>query len=116
MPGDWAADEQDGAEIVAFVDLGFEGGPGFQAEGLVHRADGTIIKGVHPMNAEVPLDRATGPIELYVEAAANPDITRTMFRPTTLGDGLDPDGEPLYRFRTAELVLLDRQCNSSIRS
>ena len=38
------------------VDLGFAAGPGFQAEGLAYRPDGTIVKGVSPLNHYVPLD------------------------------------------------------------
>jgi alpha-mannosidase len=103
VPDDWPE-----GDVAAVIDLGFEGGPGFQAEGLVYRPDGTIIKGVHPMNSAVGLARVGGEIELFVEAAANPDITTGMFLPTPLGDGLDPDGTPLYRFRSAELVLIDQ--------
>lgn len=106
LTGTIGTDWPDG-DVAAVIDLGFEGGPGFQAEGLVHRSDGTIIKGVHPMNSAVLLDRVGGEIELFVEAAANPDVTVGMFRPTDLGDGLDPAGRPLYRFRAADLVLLD---------
>jgi alpha-mannosidase len=107
VPADWA-----GAEAAVVVDLGFEGGPGFQSEGLVHRADGSIIKGVHPRSQYVRLDPGTSTVELYVEGAANPDIAARAFRPTHLGDGLDVDGEPQYRFRRAELVELDREAGA----
>ncbi|HET6738664.1 MAG TPA: alpha-mannosidase, partial [Kribbella sp.] len=107
VPAEWA-----GAEAAVVVDLGFEGGPGFQSEGLVHRADGSIIKGVHPRSQYVRLDPGTSTVELYVEGAANPDIAARAFRPTHLGDGLDVDGEPHYRFRRAELVELDREAGA----
>ncbi|MFF0343685.1 alpha-mannosidase [Kribbella sp. NPDC004875] len=104
VPADWA----DGAagEAAVVIDLGFDGGPGFQSEGLVHRADGSIIKGVHPRSQYV--DPGSTTVDLYVEAAANPDVAAKAFRPTDLGNGLDPHGEPQYRFRRAELVALDR--------
>ncbi|SDT35095.1 alpha-mannosidase [Microlunatus soli] len=97
-----------GAEPVVAVDLGFEGGPGFQSEGLAYRADGSILKGVQPRNHYVPIDDQLTMIDIYVEAAANPDLAAVAFRPTRLGDGIDVDGEPHYRFRRADLVLLDR--------
>jgi alpha-mannosidase len=95
--------------LVALVDIGFapDSGPGFQCEGLVHTADGTIVKGIHPKSQWVPLDPTTGRIELFVEGAANPDIASVSFRPTHLGDGIAPDGAPLYRLQRADLAVLD---------
>ncbi|GAA1588074.1 glycoside hydrolase family 38 C-terminal domain-containing protein [Kribbella karoonensis] len=101
-----------GWDAAVVVDLGFDGGPGFQCEGLVYRADGSIIKGVHPRSRYVRLDPGTTTVDLYVEAAANPDIAAKAFRPTGLGDGLDVDGEPQYRFRRAELVALDDRADA----
>lgn len=43
------------------VELGFTGGPGFNAEGLVYRADGTVVKGLSPVNAYVPLEPGDPP-------------------------------------------------------
>ena len=42
-------------EIEAVVDLGFSGGPGFSAEGLIHTASGVPLKGLHPRQTYVPL-------------------------------------------------------------
>ena len=68
------------------MDLGFTRHPGFQAEGLVYRPDGRIVKGLNPRNDWIPV--ATGdPVELYVEAAANP-LVLTELPPTALGDRL----------------------------
>ncbi|MFK0403883.1 alpha-mannosidase [Microbacterium sp. NPDC090225] len=97
------------AEVV--FDLGFHGAqPGFQAEGTVYRADGSIIKAVEPRNAYVPLDGAPGdPIELYLEAAANPDVGdgfRT-FGPTPLGEWDSAGDDPLYELRRADVAVLD---------
>ncbi|MHC9043770.1 alpha-mannosidase [Microbacterium saperdae] len=97
------------AELV--FDLGFGAAePGFQAEGTVYRPDGTIVKAVEPRNAHVPLDGAPGnPIELYLEAAANPDVADGFrdFRPTRLGEWDTAGAEPLYVFRRADAVVRD---------
>jgi alpha-mannosidase len=97
------------AELV--FDLGFHGAqPGFQAEGTVYRADGSIVKAVEPRNAYVPLDGAPGdPIELYLEAAANPDVGDGFrdFRPTPLGEWDSAGEETLYELRRADVAVLD---------
>lgn len=97
------------------VDLGFDHQPGFQAEALAWRPDGVTIKAVSPFNAHVPLDPAA-PVDLYLEAAANPDIARQqvvdgvpIFTPTPLGDLATAGDELLYTLRRCELGLLDRQ-------
>ncbi|MFC7492669.1 MULTISPECIES: alpha-mannosidase [unclassified Nocardioides] len=93
------------AELV--VDLGFRGGgPGFQAEGLAHRADGSIIKGVEPRTTYVPLD-GDGPVDVYVEAASNPTLRGTS--PTPLGDPETAGSAPLYRLNRADLVVVDEE-------
>ncbi|MCL2532554.1 MAG: glycosyl hydrolase-related protein [Nocardiaceae bacterium] len=103
VPAGWAED----GPVAAVLDIGFDAdaGPGFQCEGLVFTGDGTILKGIHPRNKEVPI--RGGEVDLYVEAAANPDIAAEAFRPTRLGDGIDVDGTPLYRLKRADLVLID---------
>jgi alpha-mannosidase len=88
------------------LDLGFtRAQPGFQAEGLVHDADGRIVKGLNPRNDWIPVAAspagATG-IEWYVEAAANPTVL-TGFRPTDLGDRLTTSAGPLYTLTRADL-------------
>lgn len=105
VPDGWS--RADGLETVAAVDLGFEpdSGPGFQCEGLVYDPTGRILQGLHPMNQTVPID---GPaVDLYVEAAANPDVASHSFRPTRLGDGIEPSGQPLYRLQRADAALRD---------
>jgi len=90
-------------------DLGFTAAePGFQAEGTVYRPDGSIVKAVEPRNAHVPLDGAPGDeFELYLEAAANPDLAEgfTDFRPTALGSLETAGSEPLYVLRRADIVV-----------
>ncbi|MCC9306572.1 glycosyl hydrolase-related protein [Kitasatospora sp. RB6PN24] len=113
VPEEWA-----GQRVEAVLDIGFnKTGPGFSAEGLVHRADGTVVKALHPRNAWVPVaESAVGGEEFtyYIEAAANPVLcddhlpTRAGDRPGWLTGG-GPDPEPLYRVLRADLAVLDRQ-------
>ncbi|MFH8982287.1 alpha-mannosidase [Streptomyces varsoviensis] len=106
VPRGWA-----GRRVEAVIDPGFSGdGPGFQAEGLVHDADGVPIKGIHPRNRHVAVAaRAAGgePVHLLLEAAANPAVLRHGFAPTRLGDVLTSGDAPLYRFASADLAVLD---------
>ncbi|BDH58276.1 glycoside hydrolase family 38 C-terminal domain-containing protein [Tsukamurella sp. PLM1] len=102
-PADWAG--RDGA-LELLVELGFTGGPGFNAEGLVYRADGTVVKGISPFNAYVPL-APDEPVDLYVEAAANPDLGGDFVSPTPLGDRATAGDGPLYRLGAIELALRD---------
>lgn len=71
------------------IDLGWDrgAGPGFQAEGLALRPDGSVIKALNPRNAWLPVEADDqGRIEVYLEAAANPIVSRQG--PTELGDVL----------------------------
>ncbi|GAB3600711.1 alpha-mannosidase [Microbacterium tumbae] len=98
----------EGHSAELLLDLGFSpAGPGFQAEGTVYRADGSIVKAIEPRNAYVPLDGEPGdPIDLYLEAAANPDVGEGFrdFRPTRLGEWDTAGDEPLYVMRRADVV------------
>ncbi|RKS80468.1 alpha-mannosidase [Motilibacter peucedani] len=109
-----------GRRVEVLVDLGFDsGGPGFQAEGLAHTADGVPVKGISPRNAYVPVTpRATGGerIDLLVEAAANPtvlpwsaDDTESAFVPTTYGDRPSGPADPLYVLRRVDVAVLDEE-------
>src|SRR5688572_18202527 len=93
VPAAWA-----GRPVEAVIDLGFATDRnGFSAEALVHRPDGTAVKGLNPTNTWLRIaDRAEGgePVELYVEAAANPLIQGVG---TRLGDVLTAGREPLYQ-------------------
>lgn len=115
VPAGWPVDGNTSIELV--VDLGFtDAGPGFQAEGLVYAASGRILKAVEPRNRGVPLaldpadDVSPGvhTVDLYIEAAANPNVAHSFgFKPTPLGDKATAGEEPLYRLRRLELALLD---------
>ncbi|RKS09181.1 alpha-mannosidase [Nocardiopsis sp. Huas11] len=105
IPEAWA-----GRRVEAVVNLGFDQGmPGFQCEGLVHRPDGTVVKGLHPRNAWIPVEGAAGTVvEFHVEAAANPVILdHPPFRPTDLGEGPGPADRPLYRLLRADLAVFE---------
>ncbi len=100
----------DGTTAELLVDLGFtKRHPGFQAEGLAYRPDGTTIKAIEPRNNAVPL--AVGPgesFELYVEAGANPDIGGDSFQGATpLGSRKTAGDEPIYELRALEVVERD---------
>lgn len=92
------------------VDLGFSvTQPGFQAEALVFTKNGRAIKGIHPRNRSVTLGVKPGEsVELYLEAASNPDVARDWsFKPTEMGDkGTAGDG-PLYELKRVDFALLD---------
>src|SRR5689334_4724406 len=98
VPADWA-----GETVEAVIDLGFGGdAPGFSAEGLVFRPDGTPVKGLHPRSHWVRVTEKS--VVLHVEAAANPLIVGPV---TPLGDPLTAGDTPLYRLVKAELAVFD---------
>jgi alpha-mannosidase len=110
VPPQWAASEavRSGRHAVELaIDLGFTTTqPGFQAEGLVLRPDGTAVKGLSPRNQAVPW--ADAAVDVYVEAAGNPDVgSSTWYGPTPLGDPLTAGTDPLYALRSADVVLRD---------
>lgn len=106
-----APEAQEGERAELVFDLGFSAAqPGFQAEGTAYRPDGSIIKAVEPRNAHVPLEAAPGEaIELFLEAAANPDVGGGFvhFQPTPLGEWDTAGDEPHYVMRQADIGLLD---------
>jgi alpha-mannosidase len=57
VTGEVPADaDAEGTSLEVLVDLGFiDRQPGFQAEGLVHRPDGSVVKAIEPYNGYVPL-------------------------------------------------------------
>jgi len=103
VPDDWDLDE---AELV--VDLGFNSEqPGFQAEGMVYRPDGSIVKALEPLNSWIPFDRH-GPFRVLVEAAANPVIQVPYeYEPTRLGDKATAGDDFHYRLREIAVARRD---------
>jgi alpha-mannosidase len=100
VPDDWA-----GEPVVALVHLGGARQVGFSAEGLVYTADLVPVQGLHHEHREYPLGDGPGPVDFYVEAAANP-IPRWH---TKDWPRLEPDycGPPLYALEQAELAVVD---------
>jgi len=109
VPAHWP---QAGTRVEVVVDLGFTGRQdGFECEGLVYGADGVVLKAVQPRNRAVRAPQSAGAlVDLYVEAAGNPDVSGGWtFRPTPLGS-LDTAGTaPLYRLGEVSLALLDEE-------
>ncbi len=108
VPEEWS-----GRRVEVVVDPGFTGqGPGFQAEGMLYDHQGVPLKGVHPRNRHLALAHpAAGgePVDLLLEAAANPAVLEHGFAPTPLGDVLTAGDRPLYRFASADLAVLDEE-------
>ena len=109
MPDSWRG-RQRKTRLEAVIDLGFTRGPaGFQAEGLVveRRPDGSLrpLQGIHPRRTNYVLDDDAGAVDLIVEAASNP--TFPQFTLSQQGRLATASSEPIYRFRTADLVLVD---------
>lgn len=106
VPADWR--DQPDTQVELVVDLGADGQQrGFAAEGLAYDRDGRIIKAIEPRNQWVPV---TGPeLDLYLEAAANPNVGGDWtYAPTPYGSLTTAGDEPLYRLTRLELGLLDR--------
>ena len=115
VPAGW--DDRPGTRVEAVVDLGFTlAQAGFQAEGLVvSRTDGTPVQGIHPDRTCVVIEAdelATGRVVLLVEAASNP--TFVQFAPSSEGLPETASADPIYRFRTADLVLVDLETEALV--
>lgn len=69
-----------GRAVELVVDLGWKRhrGPGFQAEGLCYRPDGSVIKAVNPDNCWIPLIDANG---VAMWSLTMPVVSRYMSRP-----------------------------------
>ncbi|MBT2516166.1 alpha-mannosidase [Streptomyces sp. ISL-90] len=94
------------------IDLGFlSGQSGFQAEGLVFDPAGRILKAIEPFNSHVPVGVGPGGrIDVYIEAASNPDVgSDWSFRPTPVGDKATAGTQPIYRLRRVDVALLDTE-------
>ncbi|MGW6573515.1 alpha-mannosidase [Streptomyces sp. NPDC054945] len=106
VPADWS-----GRTVEAVLDLGFDRMmPGFQCEGLVHRADGGEVKALNPYNDWVRVaDRAEGgeQVEWYVEAASNPVLVDHAV--TYEGDLPTSGDRPLYRLARMELTVFETE-------
>ncbi|MFC7405852.1 alpha-mannosidase [Georgenia alba] len=109
VPAEWA-----GRTVEAVVDLGFDVNmPGFQAEALVYRADGSPVKSLNPRNQSVTItEKAAGgeEVELYLEAASNPVILDYHpFLPTQEGDIRTSSPRKLYATRRLDLAIFETE-------
>ncbi|MBX7548395.1 alpha-mannosidase [Streptomyces sp. tea 10] len=107
VPEAWA-----GRTVEALLDLGFdENMPGFQCEGLVHRPDGTPVKGLNPRNQWVRIGAPVAggeEVVLHIEAASNPVVLDYHpFLPTRLGDRETAGSEPQYTLTRMDLAVFD---------
>ena len=107
VPDGWRRREGHRVELV--VDLGFtDTQPGFQAEGLLRRADGSAIKAVSPFNRAADWEGEPDAVDVYIEAASNPDVAGGFgFAPTPLGYRETAGDDPLYRLRRVDMALRD---------
>jgi len=106
VPEGWT---QPGTRPELVVDLSFSpAAPGFQAEGLAYSVSGEIIKALEPLNNYLPVGAAGSAVDIFIEAAANPNIAVDFtFVPTQWGDKATAGTDPLYRLRRLEFALLD---------
>ena len=106
VPLDWSA-----CTVEAIIDLGFGLNPGFQAEGLLWRANGPW-RALNPLNHAIRLlDEAVGGerFEFLVEAAANPQIGERRYAPSPMGSLATAPAEPQYVLKRAELAVCNRE-------
>jgi alpha-mannosidase len=104
VPLAWA-----GKRVVARIDLGYRGMVGFGGEGLLWDG-GNPVQGINPRHNETTITPAAAggePVELHLEAAANPYVPWGGIEwPLLLPDY---EGAPLYRLERAELAVHDRE-------
>lgn len=103
VPHDWR-----GEDVVLRVNLGYTGMVGFGAEGLVWE-NGTPVQGVNGKHDTVRITpKAEGgePVDILIEAAANPVVDLDA-RPA-LSYQPDYDGPPLFTLDRAELAVCNR--------
>ncbi|UFU08054.1 alpha-mannosidase [Ruania halotolerans] len=111
VPDDWDAESTSATELE--IDLGFTTAQsGFQAEGLVYTAEGTVVRALSPLNHRIPLDVTPGgKVEYWVEAAANPTLNTAhgtdLIPLAHLGSWESAGEAEIYRFGGAHLAVPD---------
>jgi alpha-mannosidase len=95
-----------GLRVELMCDIGFHPGlVGFHTEATMYGADGTLLHGLHPLRRWHPVATsavAGTPVEVFVEAAANPMVIG--HHPTPFGDPQTAGDLPIYTFRGAWLA------------
>ncbi len=109
LPAEWMPAPPAGTRVEVLVDFGYNRSrSGFQAEGLAYRSDGSLIKSIAPLNSWLPVAAGESAINVYLEAAANPDVAgEYTFDPTPYGQWETAPDEPLYSLKQLEVALLD---------
>ncbi|MEV7339243.1 glycoside hydrolase family 38 C-terminal domain-containing protein [Streptomyces sp. NPDC093544] len=105
IPAQWS-----GRRVEAVFDLGFDltKGPGGQAEGLVHDAQGSPMQGLHPYSRTALLaDSAIGGdrVDLLIELAANPPIVASAALHIHHGSLETAGTADIYRLEQAEIAV-----------
>jgi alpha-mannosidase len=104
-------DEWSGQRVEAIIDLGFRADPpGFQCEALVVDDRGRPVQGIHPRRTRYAVDATPGSVTISLEAASNPSFPQ--FAPSDLGSPATAGERPLYRFRRADLALIDSEAEA----
>lgn len=108
VPEGWDAP---GTRPEIIVDLGYTLTlPGFQAEATAYDRHGRIIKAIEPLNSYLPAGDAGVLVDVYLEAAANPNVAGTFtFEATKLGHKSTSGAEHAYEVRALELALFDTE-------
>ncbi len=108
VPERWA-----GRRVEAVIDPGFRADPpGFQCEGLIVDDAGRPVQGIHPRRTNYAVESRPGPFTITLEAASNPAFPQ--FAPSPLGSVETAGERPLYRFRRADLVLIDSDAEALV--
>ncbi len=109
LPAEWVPAPPAGTRVEVLVDFGYNRSrSGFQAEGLAYRPDGSLIKSIAPLNSWLPVAPGDSSVDVFIEAAANPDVAgEYTFDPTPYGTWETAPDEPLYEIKQLELALLD---------
>ena len=109
LSADWIDRAGRGGAPELVVDFGYNRSrSGFQAEGLAYRPDGTLIKSIAPLNSWLPVDITRDRYEVYIEAAANPDVAgEYTFDPTPYGLWDTAPDDPLYSLAELHLAVRD---------
>jgi alpha-mannosidase len=109
LPGEWVPAPPAGTRVEVLVDFGYNRSrSGFQAEGLAYRPDGTLIKAISPLNSWLPVAAGDTAVDVFLEAAANPDVAgEYTFDPTPYGAWETSPDEPLYSLAQLEIALRD---------
>ena len=109
IPAEWVDALPENTRPELLVDFGYNRSrSGFQAEGLAYRPDGTLIKSIAPLNSWLPIAEGERTLDVFIEAAANPDVAgEYTFDPTPYGLWETSPDEPLYELKQLELALRD---------